>query len=34
MLKKGIQMSRSSKGAEAKPVEEQKQAPAGETVTA
>ena len=34
MLKKGIQMSRSSKGAEAKPVEEQKQAPAGEAVTA
>jgi hypothetical protein len=34
MLKKGIQISRSSKGAEAKPVEEQKQAPAGETVTA
>ncbi len=34
MLKKGIQMSRSSKGTVVKPVEEANQAPAGETVTA
>jgi len=34
MLKKGVQMSRSSKGSEVKPVEEPQQAPAGETVTA
>lgn len=34
MLKKGVQMSRSSKGSEVKPVEEPKQVPAGETVTA
>lgn len=34
MLKKGVQMSRSSKGSDVKPVEEPQQAPAGETVTA
>ena len=34
MLKKGVQMSRSSKGSEVKPVEEPKQVPVGETVTA
>lgn len=34
MLKMGIQMSRSCKGAEVKAVEEPKQEPAGETVTA
>ena len=34
MLKKGVQVSRSSKGSEVKPVEEPQQAPAGETVTA
>ena len=34
MLKKGIQMSRSSKGSDVKSVEEPQQAPAGETVTA
>ena len=34
MLKKGVQMSRSSKGSDIKPVEEPQQAPAGKTVTA
>jgi hypothetical protein len=34
MLKKGVQMARSSKGADVKTVEKSQQAPAGETVTA